>query len=169
MCSWWTLSFALSLPVSLPSFSFSSTCRSLWWKSIALLLRSGSSALVTCVNWPETLSSWVALKMRWESVDYLLYNIRVVKHVDIFCAHVPVHVCVCMHAYAQIHTCTHTHTCTRMHAHPQQVKRHWIGMNYKEEGPAGNDITRTNVPNIRVAYRHETLVEELKNVVYWEK
>lgn len=48
------------------------------------------------------------------------------------------------------------------------VKQHWLGINYGEEGPAGNDITRTNVPNIRVAYRHETLVEELKTILYWE-
>ena len=48
-----------------------------------------------------------------------------------------------------------------------QVKQHWLGVNYSEEGPAGNDITRSNVPNIRVAYRHETLVEELKNILQW--
>lgn len=29
---------------------------------------------------------------------------------------------------------------------------------------AGNDITRTNVPDIRVAYRYETLVDELSNI-----
>lgn len=34
-----------------------------------------------------------------------------------------------------------------------QTKQHWIGRNYAEDGPGGNDITRTNVPNIRVAYR----------------
>jgi len=27
---------------------------------------------------------------------------------------------------------------------------------------AGNDVTRTNVPDIRVAYRYETLVDELR-------
>lgn len=50
-----------------------------------------------------------------------------------------------------------------------QVKQHWIGQSYHEEGPGGNDITRTNVPNIRVAYRHETLVEELKHILYGEE
>ena len=55
-----------------------------------------------------------------------------------------------------------TCTCT-------QVKQHWLGVNFHEEGPAGNDITRSNVPNIRVAYRHETLVEELKNILLWEE
>lgn len=43
-----------------------------------------------------------------------------------------------------------------------QVKRHWLGPNYTKEGVAGNDVSRTNVPDIRVAYRYETLVEELK-------
>lgn len=45
-----------------------------------------------------------------------------------------------------------------------QVKRHWIGDNYGKEGPAGNDVTKTNVPDIRVAFRHETLVEELSTL-----
>lgn len=43
-----------------------------------------------------------------------------------------------------------------------EVKRHWLGPNYTKEGVAGNDVSRTNVPDIRVAYRYETLVEELK-------
>ncbi|VDM08475.1 unnamed protein product [Wuchereria bancrofti] len=41
------------------------------------------------------------------------------------------------------------------------VKVHWLGPNYKEEGVLGNDISRTNVPDIRVSFRHETLVDEL--------
>jgi len=46
----------------------------------------------------------------------------------------------------------------------KQVKQHWLGPNYTREGVAGNDMTRTNVPDIRVAYRHETLTEELSNI-----
>lgn len=42
-----------------------------------------------------------------------------------------------------------------------QVKSYWLGPNYLKEGPEGNDIRRTNVPDIRVAYRHETLCQEL--------
>jgi len=34
-----------------------------------------------------------------------------------------------------------------------EVKQHWLGPNYRREGVAGNDMTRTNVPDIRVAYR----------------
>jgi AMP deaminase len=34
-----------------------------------------------------------------------------------------------------------------------QVKGHWLGPNYTREGVAGNDITRTNVSDIRVSYR----------------
>jgi len=45
-----------------------------------------------------------------------------------------------------------------------ELKRYWIGPNYMREGVAGNDIKRTNVPNIRVAYRHETLLDELTNI-----
>ena len=43
-----------------------------------------------------------------------------------------------------------------------QVKQHWLGLNYTKEGVAGNDVSRTNVPDIRAAYRYEALVDELK-------
>ena len=43
-----------------------------------------------------------------------------------------------------------------------QAKQNWLGLNYTKEGVAGNDVTRTNVPDIRVAYRYETLVDELR-------
>ncbi|TRZ00470.1 hypothetical protein DNTS_004549, partial [Danionella cerebrum] len=43
----------------------------------------------------------------------------------------------------------------------QQVKSYWLGPHYLKEGQEGNDIRRTNVPDIRVAYRFETLCEEL--------
>jgi len=42
-----------------------------------------------------------------------------------------------------------------------QIKQYWLGPNYTKEGVAGNDISRTNVPDIRVAYRNETLLDEL--------
>ncbi|KAF5403452.1 Adenosine monophosphate deaminase 2 [Paragonimus heterotremus] len=42
------------------------------------------------------------------------------------------------------------------------VKSFWFGPNYLQEGVMGNDITRTNVPNIRIAYRYETLTDELR-------
>uniref|UniRef100_A0A915BZG5 AMP deaminase n=1 Tax=Parascaris univalens TaxID=6257 RepID=A0A915BZG5_PARUN len=45
-----------------------------------------------------------------------------------------------------------------------KVKIHWLGPNYKEEGVLGNDVSRTNVPDIRVSFRHETLVDELWNL-----
>ena len=51
------------------------------------------------------------------------------------------------------------------------MKRYWLGPNYLCEGgemyeksvrgAASNDITRTNVPDMRVAYRYNTLVSEL--------
>ncbi|KAI8641679.1 hypothetical protein BD408DRAFT_388476 [Parasitella parasitica] len=42
-----------------------------------------------------------------------------------------------------------------------KIKRHWIGANYNKPGVDGNDMSKTNVPNIRVDYRYETLLEEL--------
>uniref|UniRef100_A0A8C5EMN7 AMP deaminase n=1 Tax=Gouania willdenowi TaxID=441366 RepID=A0A8C5EMN7_GOUWI len=40
-------------------------------------------------------------------------------------------------------------------------QNYWLGPSYSREGPESNDIRRTNVPDIRVAYRSETLNEEL--------
>lgn len=51
-----------------------------------------------------------------------------------------------------------------MSGFPHKVKQHWLGPNYTREGVPGNDITRTNVPDIRVAFRYETLLDELSNI-----
>lgn len=44
------------------------------------------------------------------------------------------------------------------------VKQHWLGPNYLAEGVLGNDMSRSNVPDVRIAYRYETLLDELTNV-----
>lgn len=41
------------------------------------------------------------------------------------------------------------------------VKQKWLGANYHLPGVAGNDMARSNVPSIREAFRHETLMGEL--------
>ncbi|KAJ3585840.1 hypothetical protein NHX12_012248 [Muraenolepis orangiensis] len=46
-----------------------------------------------------------------------------------------------------------------------KVKRSWLGPYYEKEGREGNDIRRTNVPDIRVAYRYETMCEELNLII----
>lgn len=43
----------------------------------------------------------------------------------------------------------------------QKSKRKWLGENCHLPGPAGNDIQKTNIPNIRLAYRYQTLMEEV--------
>ncbi|KAI9058231.1 AMP deaminase [Trametes sanguinea] len=42
-----------------------------------------------------------------------------------------------------------------------EIKRHWLGQTWYLPGAAGNDINKTNVPNLRLEYRRQTLVEEL--------
>ncbi|KAB5595901.1 AMP deaminase [Ceratobasidium theobromae] len=49
-----------------------------------------------------------------------------------------------------------------------EVKRHWIGKKWYLPGDAGNDINKTNVPDRRLAFRHDTLTEEL-NLIYSSK
>jgi AMP deaminase len=67
-----------------------------------------------------------------------------------------------------------------------EIKRHWLGQKWYLPGAAGNDINKvcvllvchassiltigkTNVPNIRLAFRHKTLMEELKMISSGEK
>lgn len=45
---------------------------------------------------------------------------------------------------------------------PNEIKEHWLGPNHLNEGIGGNDVSRTNVPDIRIAYRYHTLVDELR-------
>ncbi|XP_069732314.1 AMP deaminase 1 isoform X2 [Phaenicophaeus curvirostris] len=42
-----------------------------------------------------------------------------------------------------------------------EEKARFLGENYREEGPQGNDIRKTNVAQIRMAYRYETWCYEL--------
>uniref|UniRef100_A0AAQ5Z7Q0 AMP deaminase n=1 Tax=Amphiprion ocellaris TaxID=80972 RepID=A0AAQ5Z7Q0_AMPOC len=42
-----------------------------------------------------------------------------------------------------------------------EEKVHFLGQDYLKEGPEGNDIRKTNVAQIRMAYRYETLCYEL--------
>ena len=42
--------------------------------------------------------------------------------------------------------------------HP--YKAYWIGKQYSVPGPRGSDIHLTNVPNIRLQYRFESLIHE---------
>lgn len=53
-----------------------------------------------------------------------------------------------------------------MSSFPLQVKMRWLGANYTRDGISGNDINRTNVPDIRMAFRYETLLEELSNIFH---
>jgi len=46
------------------------------------------------------------------------------------------------------------------------IKMHWLGPGYLLTGAKGNDINKTNVPNIRICYRYETLLEEYKLLVH---
>lgn len=41
------------------------------------------------------------------------------------------------------------------------LKQRWLGSNYHLPGVAGNDTAKVNVPDIREAFRHETLLQEL--------
>lgn len=46
-----------------------------------------------------------------------------------------------------------------------QVKKHWVGAHYWRPGPEGNDIHKTNVPNLRMRFRYDTLHQELDMVL----
>jgi AMP deaminase len=46
---------------------------------------------------------------------------------------------------------------------------YWLGPDYLEPGVVGNDIRRTNVPAIRIAYRYEAFREELRLITVAHK
>ncbi|XP_006642559.3 AMP deaminase 3 isoform X2 [Lepisosteus oculatus] len=46
-----------------------------------------------------------------------------------------------------------------------EEKKCFLGENYLQNGPAGNDIRKTNVAQIRMAYRYETMCNELSFLV----
>ncbi|SCU94328.1 LADA_0G07888g1_1 [Lachancea dasiensis] len=48
-----------------------------------------------------------------------------------------------------------------------QIKKHWIGKDFALEGIRGNDVEKTNVPDIRVNYRQETLSTEIELVDHY--
>jgi len=50
----------------------------------------------------------------------------------------------------------------RMSGFSDATKQKWIGHDWHLPGPRGNDIKQTNLPNVRVAYRFETLLSELE-------
>lgn len=41
------------------------------------------------------------------------------------------------------------------------LKRHWLGRNCHLPGAEGNDVAKSNVPSLRIAYRNHTLESEL--------
>lgn len=41
-----------------------------------------------------------------------------------------------------------------------ELKQRWLGPNYYLDGVDGNNVAKTNVPNIREKFRYETLVQE---------
>ena len=48
-----------------------------------------------------------------------------------------------------------------------QLKRHWLGADFAASGVDGNNVEKTNVPNIREIYRTDTLNSERKLVDYY--
>ena len=48
-----------------------------------------------------------------------------------------------------------------------EIKRHWLGRRFFLPGPSGNDVSKTNVPDMRLQYRNETLKQELAFV--WQQ
>jgi len=57
--------------------------------------------------------------------------------------------------------CELTKNSVVMSGFEHKLKQHWLGPYYMVGGHEGNDISKTNIPDIRASYRHETLVDEL--------
>ncbi|CAG8530263.1 11560_t:CDS:10 [Diversispora eburnea] len=49
------------------------------------------------------------------------------------------------------------------------IKKHWLGAHWYLPGKYGNDIHKTNVPNVRMQFRQDTLEEEIRMVEKYSK
>ncbi|GES78258.1 AMP deaminase [Rhizophagus clarus] len=50
-----------------------------------------------------------------------------------------------------------------------EVKKHWLGKDWRLSGPDGNNIHKTNVPEIRMKFRYDTLMEEVGMIEKYSK
>ncbi|KIY93915.1 putative Pre-mRNA-splicing factor 8 like protein [Monoraphidium neglectum] len=48
---------------------------------------------------------------------------------------------------------------------PHACKKHWVAEEYWRPGPDGNDIQKTNVPNLRMRFRLDTYQDETRLVL----
>lgn len=48
-----------------------------------------------------------------------------------------------------------------------QIKKKWLGDNCLLDGVSGNDMQKTNLPDIRINFRHETLLEEVNMIKHF--
>ena len=44
--------------------------------------------------------------------------------------------------------------------------QHWVSGEYWKPGPDGNDIHKTNVPNLRLRFRYESYVAEISLIIH---
>eukprot|EP00798_Chlamydomonas_sp_ICE-L_P025331 gene25331-10987_t len=49
---------------------------------------------------------------------------------------------------------------------PHACKKHWVGDEYWRLGPEGNDVQRTNVPDMRLRFRYDTYADEMRLVMH---
>eukprot|EP00197_Chlamydomonas_leiostraca_P011982 CAMPEP_0202859138 /NCGR_PEP_ID=MMETSP1391-20130828/1384_1 /ASSEMBLY_ACC=CAM_ASM_000867 /TAXON_ID=1034604 /ORGANISM="Chlamydomonas leiostraca, Strain SAG 11-49" /LENGTH=996 /DNA_ID=CAMNT_0049538147 /DNA_START=131 /DNA_END=3121 /DNA_ORIENTATION=+ len=49
---------------------------------------------------------------------------------------------------------------------PHACKKHWVAGEYWRPGPDGNDIHKTNVPNLRLRFRYDTYMDEMRLVAH---
>jgi len=68
--------------------------------------------------------------------------------------------------FSSVDMCELARNSVVMSGFPHKMKQHWLGQQYEEEGTSGNDIHRTNVPDIRVMFRHETFLHELSTIFH---
>lgn len=50
-----------------------------------------------------------------------------------------------------------------------RIKKHWLGKQFYLGGVEGNDVEKTNVPPVRLNYRHDTLQSEMELVDYYSQ
>lgn len=72
-----------------------------------------------------------------------------------------------IYKFSSVDMCELAMNSVRQSGWEMKIKKHWLGANYALGGVTGNDIEKTNVPDIRVGFREDTLKSELQLVDYY--
>lgn len=79
--------------------------------------------------------------------------------------HVCEYICMQMWKFSSTDLCEIARNSVLHSGFPHECKKHWLASSYWKPGPPGNDIQKTNVPNLRMRFRYEARGPALRLVL----